>query len=73
MLSRCDLCGGHETTIGRHDMQHIRYVAKAITAVITTGLATAAALNLDLHPAVLVAGAAIVAGLAVFLVPNSEG
>lgn len=53
-------------------MTHLRLVAKAITGAITGGLAAVAAYNLEVHPGVLVAAAAIVAGLAVFIVPNSE-
>lgn len=50
----------------------IRYIAKALTAFITTGLMTAATLAIDLPPMVLVGGAALVAGLAVFLIPNGD-
>lgn len=53
-------------------MKHIKLVAKAITGAITGGLAAAAAYNLELDPVVLVIAATIVAGLAVFLIPNSD-
>lgn len=53
-------------------MHTIRTIAKAITAAVTAGLGAAAAANLTLHPAVLIAAAALVAGLAVFIVPNEE-
>lgn len=53
-------------------MAHLKLVAKAITGAITGGLAAIAAYNVEVDPIVLVIAAMIVAGLAVFIVPNSD-
>jgi hypothetical protein len=52
-------------------MNYFLYAAKAITAAITAALGAAAAAQVDLPVWVLVTAPAIIAGLAVFLVPNS--
>lgn len=53
-------------------MQYISYVAKAITAAVAGFLAAAATYNLDVEPWIMVLASTIVAGLAVFLVPNGS-
>ena len=53
-------------------MDTIKWVAKAITGFVTVGLGAAATYNLDVNPWILVFGSALVGGLAVFLVPNSD-
>ena len=53
-------------------MEYVKWVAKAITAFITAGLAAVATYNLDLPAWVLVLASAVVAALAVFLVPNGD-
>jgi len=53
-------------------MNYIYWIAKAVTAFIVAGLGAVATYNLDLPSWVLVLGSALVAALAVFLVPNGE-
>ena len=51
-------------------MQYVSYVAKALTAAAVGFLAAVAQYNLDVEPWVMVVVSTIIAGLAVFLVPN---
>jgi len=53
-------------------MQYINYIAKALTAMGVAFLAGVAQYNLDLNPFVLVTVMALLAGIAVFTVPNGS-
>lgn len=53
-------------------MEYVKWVAKALTAFITAGLAAVATYNLELPAWVLVLASSLVAALAVFLVPNGD-
>ncbi len=51
-------------------MEWVQYVAKAVTAFLVAGLAAIIQYNVDVNPWVMVAVAAVIAGLGVFLIPN---
>lgn len=53
-------------------LEYIKWAAKALTAVLTVVAAALAAGQLDVAPWVEVAVTAAIAGIAVFLVPNSD-
>lgn len=50
----------------------IKYVAKAIVAVLTVVLAGVVAGELDIDPYIVYGIQAVIAGLGVFLVPNGD-
>ena len=53
-------------------MQYVTWVAKAITAAAVGFFAAVAQYNFEVEPWIMVAVATLVAGLAVFLVPNGD-
>lgn len=53
-------------------MKHIAYIAKALIAAGTAFLAAVVTYNVDVSPFVLVGVVSLLAGLAVFLVPNGD-
>lgn len=53
-------------------MQYVTWVAKALTAAAIGFIAAVAQYNLDVEPWVMVLVATVIAGLAVFLVPNGD-
>lgn len=53
-------------------MQYVKWVAKAITAILGVVIAAIVAGQLDVEPWVEVALTAAVAGIAVFLTPNGD-
>ena len=53
-------------------MQWISYMAKALTAVGVAFLGAVVQYNIDLNPLVMVAVTSVLAGLAVFIVPNGD-
>lgn len=53
-------------------MQYVKWAAKAVVAFVTTVIATAAGIGLDLDPWVIVIGTSIVAAVGVFFTNNGE-
>ena len=53
-------------------MDTVKYIAKALTAVLAVVVAAIAAGTLDVEPWIEVALSAAIAGIAVFLVPNGD-
>lgn len=53
-------------------MEYISYIAKAVAAFITAGLAAAVTYNLDLPPWALVLATSVLAAIVVFITPNGD-